>query len=139
MIFLLFLTNQIRILVMKTTILRECLRIATTKLTENINTYRHWSFVVQNNKIVEWGMNCSAGDAPLQLGYSPHSRLHSELVAYKRAKGLIGKKKFDMINVRFSKRGEWRMAKPCEVCWGWLQEVGCKKVWWTTEGGWDNG
>lgn len=99
--------------------------------------YLHYSFIIQDNKIIEWGTN-QEGVPPRHFGY--HSRvtvpkLHSELVAYRKGRGLLKKgKPFEMLNIRVNRHNELKIAAPCVVCQEWLASVGCTLVWFTTEG-----
>lgn len=126
--------------------LTEALRIAKRHLPNHPSqgkSWMHWAFVVVNGKIVEWGTNMR-GTVPTHYGYevkddvdSP-ALLHAEVVAFRRASKLLGKrlKQFDIINIRLNRRGEPRMAAPCECCYPFLKELGCHKFYFTTEAGW---
>lgn len=97
--------------------------------------YLHWSFVVQGGKLIEWGTNREASP-PKHFGYHHHSKIHSELDAYKKARGLLNPGPFALINIRLSRRGELRMSAPCPTCAEWLRSVGCDQVWFSTPSGW---
>ncbi len=98
----------------------------------------HTTFVVQGNKIIEWGEN-RTGDPPIYFGYTKQSeapKLHAELVAYRRARGILLPGDFDLVNILLNKQGEVKTSAPCEVCQSWLREVGCRAVWFSTPNGW---
>lgn len=98
--------------------------------------YMHWTFVVQRSKIIEWGVNCE-GDPPFGMGYHRNSKIHSELSAFRRAKGLLDRDQgWSIINIRLSRRNEFKMSAPCRTCFTWLSSVGCEKAWFTTSSGW---
>lgn len=97
--------------------------------------YLHWSFIVQNNQIVEWGVNRTGIPDP-QWGYKPNSKIHSELSAYKKARLLLDRGPFDLINVRLNRQGLIKLSAPCVTCAGWLAANGCRKVWFTSPAGW---
>jgi hypothetical protein len=137
---------------MKKTLLREALRIAREKLcnhpklkeTAKRSMFIHYSFVVQDNKIVEYGYNRSEKEPPKTFGY--HDRFggndwyipgtHSEVDAYRKAKGLMNKNKpFEIINIRLNRQGEIRLSAPCKCCHQLLQEFGCKTFYYTTDVG----
>lgn len=122
---------------MKKVLLREALSIARGEMGHHPewSFYMHWSFIVAENRIVEWGTN-APGDPPKHFGYHPQSKIHSELRAWNRAKGLLAGAPFSLINIRLNRRGEWRMSAPCAPCQGWLESVGCRKIWFTTPNGW---
>lgn len=94
--------------------------------------YHHFSFVIQNRKIVEWATNRTA--SPLRLyGYPSYGKLHSESEAYRRVRGLLDRlKPFDLVNIRLSKKNILRMSKPCKCCIRFLQTVGCRSVTYST-------
>ncbi len=117
-------------------LLMSALKIAVTKGTESSKTYNHWTFVVQDNCLVEWGTNLMDGIPPKYFGYHSFSGLHSELVAYRRARGLLKTKPYAIINIRLNHRGQMKMAQPCKVCWEWLKATGCNSCWYTTDIGW---
>ena len=122
------------------TILRDCRRIAKNKLSAlilNKHNFYHFSFIVQNGCIIEWGTNVNHEP---QKYFSYHSRitkgrpgLHSEINAYKKARGLLQSgQTFNMINIRLSKRGGMRMSKPCRICHIILEAIGCKYCYYST-------
>ena len=120
-------------------LITTALRIATSSYTTHpqYNHYLHYSFIIQNNKLIEWGTNL-AGEPPLHFGY--HSgktvpKLHSELVAYRRARGLLNHHEpFEMINIRLTRSGLLKISAPCLTCQSWLKPLGCTNVWFSTEG-----
>jgi hypothetical protein len=118
---------------MKKTIIRECIRTAIEK-----NKYhpvgnglkRHFSFIIQDNKIIEIGFNKNQKPLP---GYPEYSKIHSENDAFRKAKGLINfSKRWDVINIKITKRGLLRLSKPCKCCFRFLSNLGCHSVVFTT-------
>jgi len=102
--------------------------------------YPHFSFIVQDNKILGYGMNMK-GVPPIHFGY--HTRLnggipklHSEFVAYKKMVGLLNNKPFEVINIRLNRRGEIKNSGACSCCYNFLKEAGCKNIYYSTEIGW---
>lgn len=122
---------------MKPNILRECLRLAKEKNSMRKDTnFRHYSFLIQKNKIVEMGQNISYANSMTYFGYPERSGIHSECLAYKRAKGIMDHDlSFEMVNIRLSKSGIIRMSKPCECCYNFLQTQGCTMVYFSTDVG----
>lgn len=131
---------------MKKTILRDALRIAREKLATHrqLDYFPHYAFIVQGNKIVEWGTNTEA-EPPKHLGY--HKRLssaddappktHAEFNAWKKARGVLDPTKpFECVNIRLNKSGDLKLSAPCSCCQSFLDEMGCKSVYFTTEHGW---
>jgi len=124
---------------MKRKLLNECLEIALKNNTPikhpQWTAYHHFSFIIQKNKIVEWGTNrCSS---PLTfLGYMPYSKMHSEYDAYFKAKGIMLRDKpFEVINIRLTKTNLIGGSSPCKCCFAFLKNMGCKRIWFTTEVG----
>jgi len=124
---------------MKNTILRECLRIAIERNPTHPEWghYHHFSFIVQANRILEWGIN-RKGPPLTQYGYKRFGKLHSETEAFRKAKGILDHgKKFEIVNVRLNRSGDVRLSKPCKTCYSFLKSVGdCGYVWFTTDVGW---
>jgi hypothetical protein len=129
----------------KRTILRECLRIAKAKLPRHpqFAYYPHFSFIIQDNKLIEWATNTSH-QPPIHLGYEARimdgkAKTHAEFNAYRRAKGiLISGAPFECVNIRLNKQGEMKMSAPCSCCHAFLGELGCINCYFTNgDGGWD--
>lgn len=125
---------------MRRRILRDCLRIAREKCNPEshpeYNCYIHYSFVIQNNKIVEYGFN-RQGKPPAGFGYNPEfGKIHSETDAFRKAKGILDfNKPFDIVNIRLNKRGALRLSAPCSCCSLFLNVVGCRNIFFSTNDG----
>lgn len=99
--------------------------------------YHHFTFIIQNNKIVEWGINRT--HRALQIhGFNPdRHKIHSEVNAIRKAKGLLNwERPFEAINIRLNKKNETRMSAPCKCCKSYLSMLGCKEVHYTTLDKW---
>lgn len=97
--------------------------------------YKHYSFVFQNNQLIEWG--CNRRGPPL-IGYPSYGKIHSECDAYNKAKGLlIRNRPFEVLNIRLNKSGQLKMSKPCNCCYNFLFNAGCRRIWYSTELGFD--
>ena len=122
---------------MTKTLLNEALRRAEQSLDKHpqFDHYLHWSFIVQHNTIIEWGMNREA-EPPPQWGYRKNSKLHSEYVAYKKARGVLASGPFELINVRLNRQGQPKLSQPCRTCRQWLDALGCQRIVFTTNDGW---
>jgi len=126
---------------MKKSLLNIALKIARDKICNHpqLEHWIHYSFIIQNNAIIEWATNLSF-DPPIHYGYKNRiddvkyrPKLHSEIVCYKRAKGLLIKNKFfEIINIRLNKQGEVRLSKPCPCCYEIMKELGCSKFYYST-------
>lgn len=116
---------------MKKRILNNCLTTAVAKLPNHNEPYCHYTFIVQDNRIVSDGVNRKA--SPLTfLGYESHTKMHSEVNAYFRAKRIDKKASFEAVNIRLTRTGAIRNSKPCKCCFGFLKGLGCKRIWFTT-------
>jgi hypothetical protein len=122
---------------MKKSLLFQALLISKRELKNHTENYLHWSFIVKNNQIIEWATN-HCGKPPINLGYNRRldegfsAKTHSELAAYKRAKGIMSGS-FEIINIRLNKSGELKNSKPCSCCFQFLSEIGCTKGYFSTE------
>lgn len=98
--------------------------------------YHHISFIVQGNKILEYGFNRSGEPIP-GFGYNKDfGKIHSETDAYRKAKGLLDTSKhFDVVNIRLNKASFFKLSKPCRCCYHFLSAVGCRNVYFSTEKG----
>jgi hypothetical protein len=122
---------------MKKSLLLKCLDIAykynTPELHPEWTCYKHYSFVIQNDKIVDWGTN-RRGNAITFFGYPKYSKIHSETDAYFKSKGIMNRDSpFEVINIRLSKNGSIKNSKPCKCCTAFLKKLGCRSIWFTTE------
>lgn len=124
---------------MKKSILRECLRIAKSKNNPEThpkfgNGRHHFTFIVQDNKIIEMGIN-REGPPLKTFGYEDYQGIHSENDAYKKAKGILGDKIFEAVNIRLNNQDSLRLAAPCRCCHEFLKILGCKTIWFSTNEG----
>ena len=122
---------------MKSRILRECLSIALKNNNPikhpDFNAYKHYSFIIQNKKIVGWGTN-RKGSSFTYLGYAPYQKIHSETDVYFKVKGIMDKSiPFAVVNIRLTKNGTLRASNPCRCCFAFLKNLGCKAIWFTTD------
>jgi tRNA(Arg) A34 adenosine deaminase TadA len=93
--------------------------------------YKHFSFIIQGNAIVEVGMNRTA--TPLtQHGFPPHGKLHAETEAYRKARGILAPGDFDCVNVRI-KNGQLKLSAPCQCCYAFLRNAGCSRIYFSTD------
>jgi hypothetical protein len=128
-------------------LLSEAYRIAVEKVDRHPMkgiSFLHYSFIVADNQIIEWGTN-SHHEPEKHWGYDARNKAwdksfqgttHSELAAFKSARGLLKGNPFSMINIRLGARNNLKISAPCDVCMGWLPVVGCQKIWFSVNGGW---
>jgi len=118
---------------MKRKLLIKCLSIATKNNCNHPESdcYHHFSFIVQKNKIVAWGTNRRS--SPLTfLGYPSYSKMHSEIDAYYKSKGIMDKSDFEVVNIRLTKSNNVKESTPCKCCYAFLKHLGCSRIWFTT-------
>lgn len=123
---------------MKRKVLSECLSIAIKHNTPDHpewDCYHHFSFLIQRNKIVTFGMNRRS--SPLtHLGFESHTKMHSEIDVCYKAKGIMDKSQdFEVVNVRLTKGNRIKESSPCKCCYAFLKHLGCKRIWFTTRMG----
>jgi hypothetical protein len=121
----------------KKSVLFDCLRMANQSLEDHQDQFKHFSFVIQENRIVALGKNRYTLHTKVR-GYPSNAKIHSEVSALKRAH-LNGKsgKKFSLVNIRINRFREFRRSKPCSCCEFYLRLFGCKEVWYTTYSGFE--
>lgn len=127
---------------MKKSILKDCMRIARSKLDKHpqLENYIHFSFLVKDNRIVDFATN-NSHTPDRKFGYQDRNRstdfkpkLHSELSLLIHSKRSA--RECDVVNIRVSKKGLSRLSLPCKFCRNILGVVGVNKVWFTTENSW---
>jgi len=123
---------------MKRSIIKECLRRARAKNSPSTHTqwhsFMHYSFVVQNNKVIEMGVN-RQGSVPKHYGYQKHKMIHAEVDAYKKARGILSDGGFEVVNIRLNRRGDLRESCPCPECFHLMREFGCTRFHFSTNPG----
>lgn len=126
---------------MKRTILFGCLLQANTYKNRHTDQFKHFSFIIQRDKIIAWGKNRYTLHSRVR-GYPDNAKIHSEFNALRRAhlnfkSTRIGDNKFSIINIRINRFGEFRRSKPCPCCEFYLRLFGCTEVWYTTYSGFE--
>ena len=119
---------------MKRKTLQECLSIAcknnTPERHPQFYNYIHYTMIIQRNKILGWGTNMAG---PAKYGYKSYMKIHSEYVAYRKAKHLLRTDdSFEVVNIRLNKLNAFKISRPCNCCIGYLKLAGCSKVHFTT-------
>lgn len=125
---------------MRKQIILDCLRVARgqvfNKNHPEYGNYLHWTFIVQDGKVLGFGRNRPGRPYYDNFGYTALSKIHSEMDCWRKVKGLINSNKsFKCINIRLNKQGELRLSKPCACCVSFLDFVGCHSVIFSTEAG----
>lgn len=129
---------------MKKSLLDVALYTARKKLPlhPELGRFLHYSFVVQNNKIIEWATNAGKCEPPRHYGYHKadityRPKYHAEIRAYRRAKGLLNGNPFQIINIRLNKQGVLRLSKPCRCCFDLMTVLGCTKFYYSYKNGFE--
>lgn len=105
--------------------IKHCFKIAERELFKHEQNYKHWTFIFCNSKLIEWGRNTYGTPHIRYISCNSDAQIHSEVTAYKRARGLLFGRPFEILNIRLSNKGLLRLSKPCMVCLGWLHSVKC--------------
>lgn len=95
-------------------------------------SYFHWTFVYQNGELLDWSTNRKT-ESCTRFGYESGRRYdHAEPRAIRKSWGLLDKRKdFSVFNVRLGVDLSCRLARPCTICYSFLEAVGCKKCFYT--------
>lgn len=125
---------------MKKSLLYECVRSAKARLHNHPQYahYIHYSFLVQDNKILACGTNNARTPEP-HFGYAARiqdgrPKTHSEISAWKRGKGLlITRKSWEIVNVRLNKAGSILLSKPCCCCYDIMKNLGCNRFYFSID------
>lgn len=116
---------------MRKSILAACDDIAYSKIRSHKDPFKHFSFVVQDNKILGYGMNKATLYVNHVPGFPKYAKVHSEISALQRSRVLRTKKPWSMVNVRYNNHGNICNSAPCDYCFNYLKLLGCKEVWFT--------
>jgi hypothetical protein len=118
---------------MKRKLLLKCYCIARGILDRHNQPYKHYSFIVQKNRIIGYGIN-NNGPANITLGYPSYSKIHSEVDAYFKSRQFIDpQSQFEVVNIRMIKNARLRNSCPCQCCFGFLKSLDCSRVWFSTD------
>jgi len=107
------------------------------EINDNSKQFRHFSFILDGNKIISIGQNDKDKTHTLayKTGYK-YSCIHSELDALVRAKVNPGKFKYcTIVNVRLNRFGHINLSRPCVNCQNLIKNYKFKKVYYTNENG----
>ena len=91
--------------------------------TEIDRDFRHVSLIFgRKNRLIAIGTNqWKTHPQPKKMGYlfdEPHSELSAYLKVPKDCNESL-----TLVNFRFNNRGQLRLAKPCDICFGWGQKI----------------
>jgi hypothetical protein len=95
---------------------------------------KHLSLIFHKNRLISVGCNrFKTHPEAKKIGY-PFEEMHSEFDAYRKVPRKLKGKKLHLLNIRFNKEGNLRMAKPCELCLPWCMEA-FESIKYTTDEG----
>lgn len=97
--------------------------------------FRHWSFVWQRGRLLEWAVNrAEYAVFARRFGYYDYRHtLHAELAAVKKALGLLDRRRpWEIVNIRLLADGALGCSKPCLRCQEFVASLGCSRCWFTT-------
>lgn len=102
-----------------------------------IGRSRHFSFLLDKNRVVSVGWNLSFKTHPIAKKFGTRfESLHSEAVAIIGFGGEVEElKKLWLINLRFNKVGELCMSAPCKKCTKMLRFFGIERAVYSGEDG----
>src|ERR1035437_6390328 len=117
---------------MKSQIINRCLQIAISANSEDkhpeFRHFIHWSFLIQSNKLIGYATNRSAPPL-IARGYALHGKSHSETECWRKCKHRVDSSiAFELVNIRLSRQGEFRVSKPCPNCYKFLCSLGCTQI-----------
>lgn len=95
--------------------------------------HKHFTFIVNNNRIISYGWNHNFKTHPRAVG-NRNSTIHSELNAILRLdvddSYLL---RCDLINIRITRSGRYGLSKPCKHCYSILSNYGFKNIIWSID------
>ena len=111
----------------------HCLQVARNNIHKCAETNKHFSFIIQNNIILSYGVN-KRGTIHKKFGYKWYSNIHSEVSAYLKAKKRIDTSKpWSIINIRLNNQLETMNSAPCTCCRQFISVLGCNRVIYGTD------
>lgn len=120
--------------------LYRCVELSRAMLDKPNGNFLHFSFVMQGTRVHAIGFNDVDKSGVRLYGKFweyPLKGLHSETSAISKLDDLNICRKATLVNVRLNKKGQLRNSKPCEICQAVLNFVGLKKIYYSTESGFE--
>lgn len=96
--------------------------------------FRHAATLFHRGRIVASGINSLRKTHPLLIKYTKFPYIHAEQAAIFAA-GLDLSRGCDIMVVRLKADGSPTLSKPCAVCASVMQDVGIRRVFYSTEDG----
>ena len=100
----------------------------------NHHQFKVAAIIFKGSRILSCGVNGIRSCSKLNKKFQEwENSLHAEQACIINARRDL--KGTSMLVIRVNKQGEFRMAKPCGMCAGFLSSVGIKEVYYTTSTG----
>ena len=109
--------------------------------------YKHTktvSFLVYRGKVVNFGIN-SDKTSPMQNKYRLRTELkyienfidkeHSEVNCLRKTDESICFEKCELVIISKKRDGDFRLARPCDVCMSAIKDFGISKIYYTNKNG----
>lgn len=114
--------------------------IAGAMLDKPNSAFLHFTFIVKGSKILSIGWN-NTWASPLRIRNRyiiyPLGGIHSEAASIKKLFDLDDCRKATLVNIRLNNQRQLRNSKPCEVCTNLIYTLGFKKIFFSTESGFE--
>lgn len=98
---------------------------------------KHFSFIVERNKIISYGWNNGYRTCPISARYGHRfSGIHSELAAIRNFPyPPVFLSQYRIVNLRVLSAGTLGLSKPCVYCQKMLFDFGISDIWYSTNTG----
>lgn len=117
--------------------LQRCVRLSTNMFSLPVGRNKHFSYILQRNKVVGLGWNNAIKTNSLSNRFGHYAgKIHSEIAALKSViyKGLDYRRCI-LVNVRLNNTGELLMSRPCKSCRNMIDFFEFEQVWYTNQDG----
>ena len=115
--------------------LHRFVEIARSLMHKPQSSFLHFSFITKGTHIYSIGWNDVTKTSKL-VKY-PLGGVHAEAMSIGGLENLNLCRKATLINIRLNPRKELRLSKPCDVCLGFVKKMGFKKIFYSTEVGFE--
>jgi deoxycytidylate deaminase len=114
--------------------------IARAMIHKPYSSFLHFSFLCNKSKIIAVGWNDVSWTSikiNKEIIKYPLGGIHSEAHAIKRLKRFDEAPYLTLVNVRLNHKKELRNSKPCEYCMKIINAAGIRKVYYSTNEGFE--
>lgn len=125
---------------LKSSIIKKCIYLAESSSFINQNNKRQpfkiGAIIFKGSSVLGYGTNSIRSCKRIKNKYkkfieSLHAEQHA-IISVKNRKTLKGA---SILVIRLNKNNELRLAKPCEMCMGFIKHVGISKIYYSTNNG----